>query len=74
MRRKNMGKLKSYMMDIEEDVYAIEGLEEKIFESEDISEAYDFVVSSLDLKTSFDIGIAKDVVRDLWNEGWSYYQ
>lgn len=69
-----MGKLKSYMMDIEEDVYAIEGLEEKIFESEDISEAYDFVVTSLDLKTSFDIGIAKDVVRDLWNEGWSYYQ
>ena len=74
MRRKNMGKLKSYMMDIEEDVYAIEGLEEKIFESEDIAEAYDFVVTSLDLKTSFDIGIAKDVVRDLWNEGWSYYQ
>ncbi len=69
-----MGKLKSYMMDIEEDVYAIEGLEEKIFESEDISEAYDFVVTSLNLKTSFDIDIAKGVVRDMWNEGWSYYQ
>ena len=42
-----MGKVKSYMMDIEEDVYAIEGLEEKISESEDISEVKAFVVEKL---------------------------
>jgi len=68
-----MGKVKSYMMDIEEDVYAIEGLEEKISESEDISEVKAFVVETLGLKTSFDIGIAEDVVTSLWNENWSYY-
>ena len=33
-----MGKVKGYIMDIEEDVYNIEGLEDKISESEDISE------------------------------------
>ncbi len=68
-----MGKVKSYIMDIEEDVYAIEGLEEKISESEDISEVKAFVVETLGLKTSFDIGIAEDTVTSLWNENWSYY-
>ena len=68
-----MGKVKSYIMDIEEDVYAIEGLEEKISESEDISEVKTFVVETLGLKTSFDIGIAEDAVTNLWNENWSYY-
>ena len=68
-----MSKIKNYMMDIEEDVYAIEGLEEKISESEDISEVKAFVVETLGLKTSFDIGIAEDAVTSLWNEYWSYY-
>ena len=68
-----MSKIKNYMMDIEEDVYAIEGLEEKISESEDISEVKAFVVETLGLKTSFDIGIAEDAVTSLWNENWSYY-
>ena len=68
-----MSKIKNYMMDIEEDVYAIEGLEEKISESEDISEVKAFVVETLGLKTSFDIGMAEDTVTRLWNENWSYY-
>jgi hypothetical protein len=68
-----MGKVKSYIMDIEEDVYAIEGLEEKVSEAEDISEVKAFVVDTLGLKTSFDIGIAEDAVASLWNENWSYY-
>ena len=68
-----MSKIKNYMMDIEEDVYAIEGLEEKISESEDRSEVKAFVVETLGLKTSFDIGIAEDAVTSLWNENWSYY-
>ena len=53
-----MGKVKSYMMDIEENVYDLEGLEEKISESEDISEVKSWVVDQLGLKTHFDIGIA----------------
>jgi hypothetical protein len=66
-----MGKLKGYIMDIEEDVYAVEGLEEKITESEDISEVQTFVVDALGLKTSFDIEIAKDAVSTMWNESWA---
>ena len=69
-----MGKLKGYIMDIEEDVYSVEGLEEKISESEDVSEVQTFVVDALQLKTSFDIEIAKDAVSSMWNEGWAYYK
>jgi hypothetical protein len=68
-----MGKLKGYIMDIEEDVYSVEGLEEKITESEDISEVQTFVVDALGLKTSFDIEIAKDAVSTMWNKGLAYY-
>lgn len=69
-----MGKVKSYIMDIEEDVYNIEGLEDKISESEDISEVNTFVVDTLGLKTHFDISIAKNTVSEMWNELWSQYQ
>ena len=69
-----MGKVKSYIMDIEEDVYNIEGLEDKISESEDISEVNAFVVDALGLKTHFDISIAENTVSEMWNELWSQYQ
>ena len=61
-------------MDIEEDVYNIEGLEDKISESEDISEVNTFVVDTLGLETHFDISIAKNTVSEMWNELWSQYQ
>ena len=61
-------------MDIEEDVYNIEGLENKISESEDISEVNTFVVDTLGLKTHFDISIAENTVSEMWNELWSQYQ
>jgi len=69
-----MGKVKSYIMDIEEDVYNIEGLEDKISESEDISEVNTFVVDTLGLKTHFDISIAQNAVSEMWNELWCQYQ
>ena len=69
-----MGKVKSYIMDIEEDVYNIEGLENKISESEDISEVNTFVVDTLGFKTHFDISIAENTVSEMWNELWSQYQ
>ena len=61
-------------MDIEEDVYNIEGLENKISESEDISEVNTFVVDTLGLKTHFDISIAENTVSEMWNELWSQYK
>tara|TARA_B000000532_G_scaffold14575_1_gene10460 strand:- start:168 stop:374 length:207 start_codon:yes stop_codon:yes gene_type:complete len=68
-----MSKIKNYMMDIEEKVYDIDGLEAKVSESEHIDEVKSFVFEKLDLKTSFDKGIAEDVIKGCWNEYWSYY-
>ena len=68
-----MGKVKSYIMDIEENVYDLEGLENKISESEDISEVKVWVVEQLGLTSHFDISIAQDAVTEMWNELWGAY-
>ena len=68
-----MSKIKNYMMDIEEKVYDIDGLEAKVSESEHIDEVKSFVFEKLDLKTNFDKGIAEDVIKECWNDYWSYY-
>ena len=68
-----MGKVKNYMMDIEDKVYAIDGFENKISESENTSEVKAWVTEKLGLTSSFDIGIASDVVDNCWNEYWGYY-
>tara|TARA_X000000368_G_scaffold292650_1_gene232674 strand:- start:8 stop:214 length:207 start_codon:yes stop_codon:yes gene_type:complete len=68
-----MGKVKNYMMDIEEKVFDIDGLENKIGECEHIAEMKAFVVEKLGLTTHFDIGIAEGVVDDMWNDFWGYY-
>ena len=68
-----MSKIKNYMMDIEDKVYAIDGFENKISESENTSEVKAWVTEKLSLTTSFDIGIASDVVDNCWNEYWGYY-
>ena len=68
-----MGKVKNYMMDIQEDVYDIEGIEEKISESEDVSEVKVWVVNQLGLTSHFDISIAQDTVTEMWNEFWGVY-
>ena len=62
-----------YMMDIEDKVYAIDGFENKISESENTSEVKAWVTDKLGLTSSFDIGIASDVVDNCWNEYWGYY-
>tara|TARA_Y100001973_G_C5129656_1_gene297032 strand:+ start:119 stop:328 length:210 start_codon:yes stop_codon:yes gene_type:complete len=68
-----MGKVKNYMMGIEEDIYAIDGFEDKVSEAENTSEVKAWVVEKLGLTSSFDIGIASDVVDNCWNEYWGYY-
>ena len=54
-------------------MFDIDGLETKIGECEHIEEVYTFVVETLGLTTHFDIGIAKGVVLDMWNDFWGYY-
>tara|TARA_B100000902_G_C26881142_1_gene702663 strand:+ start:151 stop:360 length:210 start_codon:yes stop_codon:yes gene_type:complete len=68
-----MGKVKNYMMGIEEDIYAIDGFENKVSEAENTSEVKAWVNEKLGLTSSFDIGIASDVVDNCWNEYWGYY-
>ena len=68
-----MSNIKNYMMDIEEKIYSIDGFEDKVSESENTSEVKDWVIEKLSLTTSFDIGIASDVIDDSWNEYWGYY-
>ena len=68
-----MSKIKNYMMDIEEKIYSMDGFEDKVSESENTSEVKDWVIEKLGLTTSFDIGIASDVVDNSWNEYWGYY-
>ena len=69
-----MGKVKNYAMDIEERVWSCTDLENIISQSEDISEAQTIVVELLELKSHFDIDIAKNYVAEVWNEFWSNYQ
>ena len=64
--------MKSYMMDIEEKVFGLD-LEKIISESENTSEAKALVFKQLGLTSSFDIGIASDVVDNSWNEYWGDY-
>ena len=67
-----MGKVKSYIMDIEEQVMSTD-LENIISESEHVSEAQEIVVELLELKTHFDIEIAENYVSEVWNEFWGAY-
>ena len=67
-----MAKVKRYIMDIEEKVYDLD-LEKIITESENTSEAKALVLKQLGLTSSFDIGIASDVVDNSWNEYWGDY-
>ena len=64
--------MKNYMMDIEEKVFGLD-LEKIITESENTSEAKALVLKELGLTSSFDIGIASDVVDNSWNEYWGDY-
>ena len=67
-----MAKMKSYMMDIEEKVFDLD-LEKIITEADNVNIAEEKVINRLGFKNSFDISIAKDTVRNCWNEYWGDY-
>ena len=67
-----MGKVKNYVMDIEEQVMSTD-LENIISESEHVSEAQTIVIELLELKTHFDIDIAKTYVSEVWDNFWGNY-
>ena len=61
-----MSKMGNYILGIEEDVFAIDGLEEQVSNSETVAELSDWVIGKLGTTTHFDISIVKEVVNDLW--------
>ena len=61
-----MSKMGNYILGIEEDVFAIDGLEEQVSNSETVAELSDWVIEKLGIKTHFDKSIVKEVVNDLW--------
>ena len=61
-----MSKMGNYILGMEEDVFAIDGLEEQVSNSETVAELNNWVVEKLGLKTSFDIDIVKEVVNEIW--------
>ena len=66
-----MSRLKDKIIGMEEQIFAIDGIEDKFSEAEDISEVNTFVINALELTSSFDIETAKEIVSEQWNEFWS---
>lgn len=67
-----MSKMKNYMMDIEQKVFDLD-LEKIITEADTVNIAEEKVINRLGFKNLFDISIAKDTVRNCWNEYWGNY-
>lgn len=66
-----MSRLKDKIIGMEEQIFAIDGIEDRFSEAEDISEVNTFVIDTLQLTSSFDIDLAKDIISGQWNEFWS---
>ena len=68
-----MSRYKDYLMEWEDRINEIEGYEEKISESESLSETVDFVINKLKPKYEFEKVHIHDIVSEDWNEYWSKY-
>ena len=68
-----MSRYKDYLMEWEDRINEIEGYEEKISESESLSETVDFVINKLKPKYEFEKVHIHDIVYEDWNEYWSKY-
>ena len=60
-----MSKMGNYILGIEEDVFAIDGLEEQVSNSETVTELSDWVIEKLGTTTHFDKSIVKEVVNEM---------
>ena len=68
-----MSRYKDYLMEWEDRINEIEGYEEKISESESLSETVDFVINKLKPKYEFEKVHIHDIVSEDWNKYWSKY-
>ncbi len=65
-----MSRYKDYLMEWEDRINEIEGYEEKISESESLSETVDFVINKLKPKYDFEKVNIRSIVSEHWNTYW----
>jgi len=68
-----MGAVKSMMMDLEEELLALAGVAQIMQETENAQEATDAIISRFNIPACKH-SMLRDVVNDLWNEYWEYYE
>ena len=61
-----MSKMGNYILGIEEDVFAIDGLDVQVSNSENVTDLNNWLVEKLGITTHFDKSIVKEVVNEMW--------
>jgi hypothetical protein len=64
-----MGKVKGIMMDLEEELLALDGIAQIMQETENAQEATDAIISRFSIP-AWKHSMLRDIMDDLWNEYW----
>ena len=68
-----MGNVKKQIQDYYDKVVSIEGLEQQVSESEDVSQVKRFINYQMKPKFQSEKDLCDDIAVELWNELWSNY-
>ena len=68
-----MGNVKKQIQDYYDKVVSIEGLEQLVLESEDVSQVKRFINYRMKPKFQSEKDLCDDIAVELWNEYWSDY-
>ena len=68
-----MGNVKKHIQDYYDKVVSIEGLEQLVLESEDVSQVKRFINYQMKPKFQSEKDLCDDIAVELWNEYWSDY-
>ena len=61
-----MSKMGNYILGMEEEVFALDGLVAKLHKSENVTDLNNWLVEKLGITTHFDKSIVKEVVNEMW--------
>ena len=68
-----MGNVKKQIQDYYDKVVSIEGLEQQLSESEDVSQVKRFINYQMKPKFQSEKDLCNDIAVELWNDYWSNY-
>ena len=68
-----MGNVKKHIQDYYDKVVSIEGLEQQVSESEDVSQVKRYINYQMKPKFQSEKDLCDDIAVELWNEYWSDY-